>query len=95
VGGDLREGKATLPVLELLDGPHGDEVRGVLERRATGPGDVGRVRDLVLAQGTDERTREEIRRRARLAVDALDALPASQARTALADLARHETRRAH
>ena len=27
VGGDLREGKATLPVLYLLDGPHADEVR--------------------------------------------------------------------
>jgi len=95
VGGDLREGKATFPVLDLLGSPHGPEVRAVLERRAAGPGDVARVRDLALAGGAADRTRSEIRRRAGLAVQALAALPASGAREALADLAHHETRRAH
>ncbi|WP_019585005.1 polyprenyl synthetase family protein [Deinococcus apachensis] len=90
VGGDLREGKATLPVLHLLDGPYADEVREVLERRAAHPGDVGRIRELAWSQGAAERTREEIRRRAGLAVRALEALPSSEAREALADLARHE-----
>lgn len=93
VGGDLREGKATLPVLELLSGPHAGEVREVLERRAARPGDVGRVRDLVECTGAAERTHAEIRRRAGLAAAALEALPPSAAREALADLARHESRR--
>lgn len=90
VGGDLREGKATLPVLYLLDGPHGAEVREVLERRAARPGDIERVRELAWSQGAAERTREEICRRAHLAVKALEALPPSEARQALANLVRLE-----
>lgn len=95
VGGDLREGKATLPVLYLLDGPHADEVREILERRAVGEGDVARVRELAAAEGALERTRDEIRRRAGLAVQALETLPASEARSALAALAQKEIERSH
>ena len=94
VGGDLREGKATYPSLLLLDGPHGDEVRRILERRASQDGDVERVRELAQQCGVFERAREEIRRRAALAVDALQALPASEARHALETLARRELQRA-
>lgn len=94
VGGDLREGKATLPTLFLLDGPHGDEVRDVLERRASQDGDVTRVRDLALQAGAFERTREEIRRRASLAAAALRDLPASEARVGLERLAEREIERA-
>lgn len=93
VGGDLREGKATLPVLYLLEGPHAAEVREVLERRAAQPGDVSRVRELALTGHAADRTRQEIRRRARLAVAALGALPASPARSALAALAQREIER--
>ncbi|WP_045234568.1 polyprenyl synthetase family protein, partial [Deinococcus pimensis] len=39
VGGDLREGKVTLPILHLLGGPDGCEVRDIVERRASGEGD--------------------------------------------------------
>ncbi len=95
VGGDLREGKATYPTLLLLDGPHGPEVRRILERRAAREGDVERVRELALLMGTFDRTREEIRRRAALAVDALHLFPASEARQALEALARREINRAH
>ncbi|BDP41055.1 octaprenyl-diphosphate synthase [Deinococcus aetherius] len=94
VGGDLREGKATLPVLLLLDSPQQKEVRDVLARRAAAEGDVARVRDLALATGAVDATREEIGRRVALAVDALGALPPSEARDALATLARHEIDRA-
>ncbi|GGR54430.1 octaprenyl-diphosphate synthase [Deinococcus seoulensis] len=93
VGGDLREGKATLPVLALLDGPHGSEVRDIVERRAAQPGDVERVRLLAAQFGALDRTREEIRRRAQLAIDALGALPLSEARAALEGLARREIER--
>ena len=95
VGGDLREGKATYPVLCLLGGPHDAEVRAILERRAGEDGDVARMIALARQERTDDCTREEIRRRARLAIAALDALPPSPARTALAALAERELNRTH
>ncbi|GHF46671.1 octaprenyl-diphosphate synthase [Deinococcus metalli] len=94
VGGDLREGKATLPLLYLLDGPHGAEVRTVLERRAAQDGDVERVRALAAQEGVVLRTRDEIRRRAALAVDALAVFPPSEARDELERLAVREIERA-
>jgi octaprenyl-diphosphate synthase len=93
VGGDLREGKATFPLLHLLQGPHGDEVRDVLERRASHEGDVARVQALAAQEGAFEATRAEVRRRAWLAVDALRALPAGDARDALERLAVREIER--
>ncbi|MFC4424610.1 polyprenyl synthetase family protein [Deinococcus navajonensis] len=93
IGGDLREGKATLPTLLLLGGPHAAEVRGVLERRAAQPGDVALVLRLAEQSGALEQTRQEIRRRARLAADALQALPVSEARAALSALAIREIER--
>ena len=95
MGGDLREGKATYPVLCLLGGPHDAEVRAILERRAGEDGDVARMIALARQERTDDCTREEIRRRARLAIAALDALPPSPARTALAALAERELNRTH
>jgi octaprenyl-diphosphate synthase len=91
-GGDLREGKATLPVLYLLEDGH-DEVRAVLARRARLDDDVALVRDLALAPGAGgapsvaDRVRAEIRRRAAIAVEALQVLPASAARAELEQIA--------
>lgn len=93
VGSDLREGKATYPVLLLLETPDGDEVRQILERSANAEGDVAKVRVLVEQYGIAAKTREEIRRRAHLAILALDALAPSAAKTALGDLARKELER--
>ncbi len=93
VGGDLKEGKATYPVLLLLEGPDGTEVRQILERRAAEPGDVERVRTLAEAQGAFAASLTEIERRSRLAVQALAALPASPAREGLESLALLETQR--
>ena len=93
VGGDLREGKATYPVLLLLEGQAGDEVREILERRAAEPGDVDRVRKLAERDGAFAATAAEIGRRSRLAIQALTALPASPARERLESLAMLETQR--
>ncbi|WP_189087436.1 polyprenyl synthetase family protein [Deinococcus ruber] len=93
IGGDLREGKATLPVLYLLDGPHGSEVREILERRAAEPGDVQRVRELAQSEGAFAATRYEIERRSKLAVSALSTLPATPARDRMAALANLEAER--
>ncbi|MFC4637619.1 polyprenyl synthetase family protein [Deinococcus hohokamensis] len=93
VGGDLREGKATLPTLLLLEGPHAGTVRDVLERRAAEPGDVALIQRLAEESGALEKTRQEIRRRACTAADALQALPPSEARAALRSLAVREIER--
>ena len=92
VGGDLREGKATLPVLYLLEGKNEAEVREILERRAEQGADVARVRELV-AGDVYHRAREEIVRRADLASAALQTLPPSPERERLEAYAAHEAQR--
>jgi len=87
IGGDLREGKVTYPVLELLQGPHEQEVREIVERRASRDGDVERVRDLAVINGAFDATRDEIRRRTEKAVRALDVIAPSPARSAMVELA--------
>ncbi|RJF71735.1 polyprenyl synthetase family protein [Deinococcus cavernae] len=95
VGSDVREGKATYPLLALMDTPDGDEIREILERHANQAGDVQRVRDLAQRHDIMTLTRGEIRRRAQNAVQALETLPPSPARDALAALAQKELERHH
>ena len=95
VGSDVREGKATYPLLALMDTPDGEEVHDILERRASQAGDVQHVRELADQHDIMALTRAEIRRRAELAVNALQALPPSAARDALAALAQKELERHH
>lgn len=92
VGGDLREGKATLPVLELLEAGIA-EPRAILRRHAREPDDVERVVALVRDHGIDATARAAIVREARAAIASLDAFAPSPARDALAGLARREIER--
>jgi octaprenyl-diphosphate synthase len=92
VGGDVREGKATYPVLALFEAGV-DEPRAVLRRHARQPGDVERVIELVRLHGADVRAAEAIAAEARDAISALEVFPPSQARTALEGLARRELER--
>ncbi len=85
VGGDLREGKATYPVLLLLEDGI-DEPRAILDRHAADPGDLERVVGLVRRHGADRRSLERIDAEAALAVQALAAFPPSAARDALTAL---------
>lgn len=94
IGGDLREGKATLPVLYLLDTEHEGEVREILARRASEEGDVERVRTLAQNLGVIQKSRREIADRVSRAVQALQVLPGSPARQALENLALAEAERA-
>lgn len=89
VGGDLREGKATLPVLALLAAGV-EEPRAILRRHAREDGDVERVIELVRAHGIDRRAAATIQAEAEDAIAALDAFPASPSRDALAGLAQRE-----
>lgn len=92
VGGDVREGKATLPTLLLLeDGV--EEVRSILQRHAREPGDVARVVALAREHGADRKSREAIAAEAEQAMAALAVFPPSSAREALLALAQREVDR--
>lgn len=92
VGGDLREGKATYPVLVLLEDGN-EEAEDIVRRHASKDGDVERMRALVRAHGADERTRSAIVAEARSAIHALARFEPSPARNALTVLAEHELER--
>ena len=92
VGGDLREGKATYPVLLLLEAGV-EEARTILRRHAHREGDVARMVGLVREHGADARTRERIIQEAQGATAALSHLPASPERDALRSLAELELER--
>jgi octaprenyl-diphosphate synthase len=92
VGGDLREGKATLPVLSLIEDGLG-EPAVILRRHASDPGDVARMIDLVREHGGDARTRAAIHAEVGLALEALTAFGPTPARAALAELAAAESER--
>ncbi len=92
IGGDLREGKATLPILYLFEAGV-TESREIISRRASHDGDVERMKRLAVEHGAIERSKLEIRRRAETAVNALQVLPPSPARKALEELALHEAER--
>jgi octaprenyl-diphosphate synthase len=92
VGGDLREGKATHPVLVLLE-QGVEEAAAILRRHAKRDGDIERMRHLVVEHGGDDATREAIRDEVATAVGALDAFPDGPARRELALLAERELAR--
>jgi octaprenyl-diphosphate synthase len=91
VGGDVREGKATLPILLLME--RFPEVRAILRRRGGEAGDLERLRALARESGVAEEVEARIRERALLAAEALDPLPDSPYKEALKDLALAEGKR--
>ncbi|AGY58373.1 solanesyl diphosphate synthase [Gloeobacter kilaueensis] len=92
-GSDLQDGNLTAPVLYALEeAPH----LGVLiERQFDEPGDLEKAMSMVFASRGIERTRELAQQHAREALTNLDALPASPAREALADLVDYILGRLH
>jgi len=89
VGGDLREGKATLPVLALLDAGV-EEPRAILRRHAREDGDVERVIELVRQHGIDRGAAAVIKSHAEDAIAALAAFAPSPSRDALVGMAQRE-----
>jgi heptaprenyl diphosphate synthase len=88
-GHDVRQGVFTLPLLDALTGPDGDELRGLLTGGAPyPPAIVERVLDLVRASGALVRAATLIDELLARADEHLAALPAGPARRALRDLAR-------
>ena len=93
VGGDLREGKATYPVLVLILDHGSAEARAILERRAGRPGDIERMIGLIHEHEAHHKAREQISKEAETALAALEAFAPSPALQALAGLAESETLR--
>ncbi len=91
VGGDVREGKATLIPLLLME--RFPEVRAILRRRGREPGDLERLRALAREGGVVEEVEARIRQRAQEAVAALKPLPPSPFKAALEELALREAER--
>jgi octaprenyl-diphosphate synthase len=92
VGGDLREGKVTLPVLGLIEDGIG-EALAIVRRHAGDDSDVERMVALVREHGGDVRTERAIAVEVERAVGALAPLPRGAARDALASLPRAELER--
>ena len=92
VGGDLREGKATFVVLELL-ALEVKEARTILQRHASEPGDTARMTELIREHGVAARAQEEIESEARAAIEALTIFPDSEAKRVLVELAERELKR--
>ena len=92
VGGDLREGKATYPILVLL-AKGVMEAREVLRRHASEGGDVDLMIDLVLSHGADRATQARIAEEVGEAIAFLGGFPDSEARSCLEELAAREIER--
>lgn len=86
-GGDLREGKATLPLLKLQNGPFWPELEAILTRRASSSGDTERVREICRTGGGKAAAEATLEALVDEATAALEALPPSAARSQLAEAA--------
>lgn len=93
VGGDLREGKATYPVLILLLEAGVDEARVIVNRHAGSDGDVERMIQLVVEHGADARTRQLIASEVDSALSELAPFPDSPAKEELAAMVERERSR--
>jgi octaprenyl-diphosphate synthase len=94
VGDDLREGKPTLPLLFAMD--HGTEAQRLLIRHAIEHGEVERLPEIIAivrATGAIEATRDAARAEAQRARERLSALPASEAKNLLLELAARSVER--
>ena len=96
VGGDLREGKITLPLLHALSHVEGDQ-RSQMRNRLHNPGDedVSELIDFVRRHGGIAHARQRAEEYCERACDALAVLPDSSAREMLIRLGRFAIRRNH
>lgn len=90
IGDDLAEGKVTLPLILAIENA-GPADREMMREMIEGGGSdrVEEVRRIMERTGALESAMQQARRRSSRAMEALDALPASEEREALAFLARY------
>src|SRR5690606_1820669 len=83
VGDDLREGKATLPLIRVLQVGTAQQQRLVRDAIKTGEGDFAAVARAIAGTDALEHTRQAAQVEAQAAVAALDGFPASPFKTAM------------
>lgn len=93
VGGDLREGKATYAVLELILNQKHEQARAILRRHASEDDDIAQMRTFVVTEGAADKAKQAIQAEAERAMQALEIFPASEAKTSLLQLAEAEVAR--
>ncbi len=92
VGGDVREGKATMPVILVLErAPAADRARveRILAKDHVTPADIEFVRKTAEETGAIDATRQIAARYVERAIADIRAIPPSPARQALEDLAEY------
>ena len=93
LGDDLAEGKMTLPLIHALQTASAADARRIRTAIAGRSGDLAAIAAIVTATGALDFTEALARDHARQALAALDALPETIARIALAELAEFSVRR--
>lgn len=93
IGGDMREGKATYAVLELILKHKLEPARAILRRHAAYAEDIAQMRALLLEHGADAKAKDAIVTEAERAIAALDIFPESEAKRVLVELAQKEVAR--
>ncbi|MHB0999801.1 MAG: polyprenyl synthetase family protein [Armatimonadota bacterium] len=92
VGGDIRDGKVTLPlilILERADAPDRRTIEQIIKRDDVTPGEIEYIRSLGESTGAVDGAREIAARYIKQAMDRLELLPESESRSCLEELARH------
>ncbi|MEZ0370054.1 MAG: polyprenyl synthetase family protein [Candidatus Sericytochromatia bacterium] len=93
---DLVQGQITLPTwYALQESPAADELRTLIERRFETEGDLERGLAIVRESPGLKRCESDAQRHVQLAIAALQVLPESPARAAMADLAEFSIQRRH
>ena len=92
VGGDLREGKATYPILVLFDADV-NEAYEIVKRHARAESDIEQMIMLIKRYGADKETRSQIAAEVDQALKSLDVFEDSLAKTHLMALAKQELKR--
>ncbi|MEM7735355.1 MAG: polyprenyl synthetase family protein [Deinococcota bacterium] len=92
IGGDLHEGKATYPVLLVIE--QSPEALAILRRHAKEANDVLKMRELVTKHGADVATKAKIIEEAESSLKYLKSFADSEAKTVLASLPERELERA-
>jgi octaprenyl-diphosphate synthase len=95
LGDDLREGKATLPLIHALASSAGSERKLIEDAVRDGGGDFAAIATIVRAVGSLQYARDRAEAEARRALDAIADLAVSPFKRSLADLVSFSLRRHH
>lgn len=98
VGGDIREGKVTLPViltLEKVDTSERWTIEQIIQSDKASSDEIDYIRNIAESTGAVDESREIAARYIKQAIDSLDVMPDTESKECLEELARHILLRNH